>query len=53
MDWREALNIGIPLVVALLVLVPKLARSILFESLSHPLRRTEIRRDAPVAAAHK
>ncbi len=42
MNLQSILNIAIPLVAALAVLVPKLARSILFESLIHPLRRTEI-----------
>ena len=41
MNW--VLDIAVPLIAAVLfVIVPKLSRSILFESLFHPFRKSEI-----------
>ena len=52
MNW--ILDIAVPLVAVLLVTVPKLSRSILFESLFHPFRRTEIQiRDSHISAVHR
>ncbi len=49
MSWRLVLDVAVPLASALFVLVPKLARSILLESLFHPFRKTEIRvRDSSI-----
>jgi hypothetical protein len=43
MSWKLIMDVAVPLACALFVLVPKLARSILFESLFHPFRKTELR----------
>ena len=52
MNW--VLDIALPLIAVLLVVVPKLSRSILFESLFHPFGRTEIQvRDSHIYAVHK
>lgn len=54
MNWQLVLEFGIPIVCVVLVLVPKLTRSIFLESLLHPLRRSEIQVDGRhVSAAHR
>jgi hypothetical protein len=54
MNWRLILDVVPILLFVILVLAPKLTRSIFFESLSHPLRETELRvKDGHISAVHR
>jgi hypothetical protein len=54
MNWRLIIESAPVLLFVLLVLGPKLTRSIFFESLSHPFRKSEIRvKDGHVFVVHQ
>jgi hypothetical protein len=54
MNWRLIIELAPVLLFVVLVLGPKLTRSIFFESLSHPFRRSEIRvKDGHVFVVHQ